>query len=86
MHIFVDHYVIVGGSRTSFYSGDAGASVGTALLLEFAQELHNLVTRETWRPNRSIKLVSWGGVEFGNVGMVEYLQVCATNRFYIIGS
>ena len=71
-----DHYVIIGASRTGFGLSDSGSVVGTALLLALAEQINFLVEREAWRPNRTIKLISWAGAEFGNVGMIEYLEVC----------
>ena len=71
-----DHYVIIGASRTSFDISDRGSVVGTALLLALAEQINFLVDREAWRPNRTIKLISWASAEFGDVGMIEYLEVC----------
>ncbi len=72
---FSDQYVLLGASRTSFAAGDAGSAAGTALLLTVAEQLRLLATREQWRPNRSVKLVSWGAAEHGHVGMRKYLEV-----------
>ena len=71
----LDQYVIIGASRTNFDRSDSGSVVGTALLLALAEQLNFLVEREAWRPNRTIKLISWGAGEFGNIGMIEYLEV-----------
>ena len=70
-----DHYVIIGASRTNFDRSDSGSIAGTALLLALAEQLNFLKDREGWRPNRTIKLISWGAAEFGNIGMIEYLEV-----------
>ena len=71
-----DHYVVIGASRTSFDVSDRGSVVGTALLLALAEQINFLVEREAWRPNRTIKLISSASAEFGDVGMIEYLEVC----------
>ena len=78
VHYFLfptDHYIIVGASRNSFSIGEDGGIPGTAMLLEFAKNLQMIIKRDKWHPKRTIRLISWGGAEFGNIGMNEFLQV-----------
>ncbi len=49
------------------------------MLLEFAHNLAMIMKRDHWHPKRTIRLVSWGGAEFGNIGMNEFLQVSSFN-------
>ena len=69
-----DHYVIIGANRNSFTRGQHGAVIGTSMLLEFTRNLAYLIYREKWRPKRTLMLCSWGGGDYGNIGMVEFLQ------------
>ncbi|XP_046369194.2 aminopeptidase NAALADL1-like [Haliotis rufescens] len=68
-----DNYVIVGAPRSSFPGSSTDALVSTALLRQIAWSLQYKKT-DQWKPRRGIKLISWGGSEFSNAGMREYIK------------
>uniref|UniRef100_A0A8C5MSQ9 Transferrin receptor protein 1 n=1 Tax=Leptobrachium leishanense TaxID=445787 RepID=A0A8C5MSQ9_9ANUR len=69
-----DRYVIVGAQRDAWGPGVAKAAVGSAVLLELARTLTDLVKNDRYRPRRSIVFASWGAGEFGSVGATEWLE------------
>nr|ADP20545.1 transferrin receptor protein 1 [Fukomys anselli] len=69
-----DHYVVVGAQRDSWGPGAAKASVGTALLLELARTVSDMVLKGGFKPHRSIIFVSWSAGDFGAVGATEWLE------------
>ncbi|XP_078351462.1 N-acetylated-alpha-linked acidic dipeptidase 2-like [Oculina patagonica] len=59
-----DRYVLFGSRRPSG---------GSAVIMEIARIL--LFIREKgWVPRRSIKICSWGAGEYGNIGIVEWIE------------
>ncbi|KAM6223942.1 transferrin receptor protein 1 [Rhynchocyon petersi] len=69
-----DHYVILGAQRDAWGPGAAKSSVGTALLLELARILSDMVLKDGFKPSRSIVFASWSAGEFGAVGATEWLE------------
>ena len=63
--------VVIGASRN-------GHNLNATLnLLRMARGLSRLFHNQThqWIPKRTIRLVSWGGSDVNNMGMVEFLEV-----------
>ena len=67
--------VIIGASRNGPETGD-GLN-GTSILLKLARGLSNMLHNKTneWIPKRTIRLVSWGGADVNDMGIVEFLEV-----------
>lgn len=68
--------VLIGASRNGPDIGDGLNS--TVLLLKLAHALSAMLHNKTaeWIPKRTIRLISWGGADVNNMGMVEFLEVC----------
>ncbi|XP_053421353.1 transferrin receptor protein 1 isoform X2 [Nycticebus coucang] len=69
-----DRYIVVGAQRDAWGPGAAKSSVGTALLLQLAQILSDMVLKDGFRPSRSIIFASWSAGDFGAVGATEWLE------------
>ncbi|WAR23314.1 NALD2-like protein [Mya arenaria] len=69
-----DRYVIVGGQRDAWVFGALDPSSGTAVFLEMARVLAELVTSGRWRPRRSIVMCSWDAEEYGKIGSIEWVE------------
>ncbi|XP_045358403.1 transferrin receptor protein 1 isoform X3 [Leopardus geoffroyi] len=69
-----DRYVVVGAQRDAWGPGAAKSSVGTALLLELARILSDMVLKGGFKPSRSIVFASWSAGDFGAVGATEWLE------------
>ncbi|XP_023370599.1 transferrin receptor protein 1 [Otolemur garnettii] len=70
----IDRYIVVGAQRDAWGPGAAKSSVGTALLLQLAQMLSDMVLKDGFRPSRSIVFASWSGGDFGAIGATEWLE------------
>ena len=68
-----DRYVLVGNHRDAEFFGAVDASSGSATLMEISRILGKLKAGG-WRPQRTVKLCSWGAEEFGLVGSIEWVQ------------
>ncbi|VEU21023.1 DEKNAAC101920 [Brettanomyces naardenensis] len=68
--IIGDEEILVGASR-DVIGGIGGASSGYATLLEIARGFGELA-RRGWKPLRTIRLVSWDGSSFGQLGSTEF--------------
>ncbi|NWT69268.1 TFR1 protein, partial [Prunella himalayana] len=73
-----DRYVVLGAQRDSWGPGAAKAGVGTAILLELACVISNMVKNDDYKPRRSIIFASWSAGEFGAVGATEWLEGYST--------
>ncbi|NXV09021.1 TFR1 protein, partial [Cettia cetti] len=73
-----DRYVVLGAQRDSWGPGAAKAGVGTAILLELARVISDMVKNDDFRPRRSIIFASWSAGEFGAVGATEWLEGYST--------
>lgn len=51
------------------------ALTSTAALLQLARSLNVAHQLKQWKPQRGIKLVSWGGADIGNMGMLQHIKV-----------
>ncbi|XP_072469778.1 transferrin receptor protein 1 isoform X1 [Notamacropus eugenii] len=69
-----DRYVVIGAQRDAWGPGVAKSLVGTSLLLEIARAYSSLVSKDEYKPRRSIVFASWSGGEFGSVGATEWLE------------
>ncbi|KAM6063036.1 transferrin receptor protein 1 [Chlamydotis macqueenii] len=69
-----DRYVVIGAQRDSWGPGAAKAGVGTAMLLELAHVISEMVKKDGYRPRRSIIFASWSAGEYGAVGATEWLE------------
>nr|XP_060622698.1 LOW QUALITY PROTEIN: transferrin receptor protein 1 [Anolis sagrei ordinatus] len=69
-----DRYVVLGAQRDSWGPGAAKAGVGTALLLELARALSDMVKIDGYKPRRSVVFASWSAGDFGSVGATEWLE------------
>ncbi|XP_038077674.1 putative N-acetylated-alpha-linked acidic dipeptidase [Patiria miniata] len=68
-----DRYVIIGNHRDSFSQGVVSPGTGTACLMEVAKVLSEL-TKQGWRPRRTILLASWDAGEDGLIGSTEWVE------------
>ncbi|NWS76507.1 TFR1 protein, partial [Crotophaga sulcirostris] len=69
-----DRYVVIGAQRDSWGPGAAKAGVGTAMLLELARVISEMVKKDGYKPRRSIIFASWSAGEYGAVGATEWLE------------
>ncbi|NXO49799.1 TFR1 protein, partial [Aramus guarauna] len=69
-----DRYVVIGAQRDSWGPGVAKAGVGTAILLELARVISEMVKNDGYKPRRSIIFASWSAGEYGAVGATEWLE------------
>ncbi|NXN97841.1 TFR1 protein, partial [Rhinopomastus cyanomelas] len=69
-----DRYVVIGAQRDSWGPGAAKAGVGTAILLELARVISEIVKTDGYKPRRSIIFASWSAGEYGAVGATEWLE------------
>uniref|UniRef100_A0A8C5TZ04 Transferrin receptor protein 1 n=1 Tax=Malurus cyaneus samueli TaxID=2593467 RepID=A0A8C5TZ04_9PASS len=73
-----DRYVVLGAQRDSWGPGVAKAGVGTAILLELARVISDMVKNDDYKPRRSIIFASWSAGEYGAVGATEWLEGYST--------
>ncbi|KAI1235899.1 hypothetical protein IHE44_0001990 [Lamprotornis superbus] len=71
-------YVVLGAQRDSWGPGAAKAGVGTAILLELARVISDMVKNDDYKPRRSIIFASWSAGEYGAVGATEWLEGYST--------
>uniref|UniRef100_A0A8C9EU91 Transferrin receptor protein 1 n=1 Tax=Pavo cristatus TaxID=9049 RepID=A0A8C9EU91_PAVCR len=69
-----DRYVVIGAQRDSWGPGVAKAGTGTAILLELARVISDIVKKEGYKPRRSIIFASWSAGDYGAVGATEWLE------------
>ncbi|NXK11488.1 TFR1 protein, partial [Herpetotheres cachinnans] len=69
-----DRYVVIGAQRDSWGPGAAKAGVGTAILLELARVISDIVKNGGYKPRRSIIFASWSAGDYGAVGATEWLE------------
>lgn len=65
--------IIIGNHRDSWAFGAAEPHSGTAIMLEMARILGDLVARG-WRPLRTIEFMSWDGKEYNLIGSTEFVE------------
>ncbi|XP_034370981.1 transferrin receptor protein 1 [Arvicanthis niloticus] len=69
-----DRYVVVGAQRDAWGPGVAKSSVGTGLLLKLARVFSDMISKDGFKPSRSIIFASWTAGDFGAVGATEWLE------------
>lgn len=69
-----DRYVLVGNHRDAWVFGALDPSSGTAVMMEMARVMGELVKSGRWRPRRSIVFCSWGAEEYGLIGSTEWVE------------
>ncbi|CAL1542368.1 unnamed protein product [Lymnaea stagnalis] len=76
-----DRYVLIGNHRDAWIYGAIDPSSGTAVIMELARVMGDLVQSGRWKPRRSIMFCSWGAEEYGLIGSTEWVeQYVATLR------
>jgi N-acetylated-alpha-linked acidic dipeptidase len=73
-----DWIVAHGAHRDAWTFGGLDPISGTTVLLEVARVLGNL-TRQGWKPKRTIQLFSWDSEEWGLIGSTAYAEKYAQN-------
>jgi N-acetylated-alpha-linked acidic dipeptidase len=68
-----DEWIMYGNHHDAWVTGASDPISGAASLMETARVLATL-TREGWKPQRTIKLALWDGEEFGLVGSTEWVE------------
>jgi N-acetylated-alpha-linked acidic dipeptidase len=70
---YPDEWVVVGNHRDAWVYGAVDPSSGTAAMLESVHGLGTL-TRQGWRPKRTIVYASWDAEEEGLIGSTEWVE------------
>jgi len=68
-----DEWIIAGNHHDAWVNGADDPCSGAAALLETARTLATL-TKQGWKPKRTIKLALWDGEEFGLLGSTEWAE------------
>ncbi|XP_067681222.1 N-acetylated-alpha-linked acidic dipeptidase 2-like [Haliotis asinina] len=69
-----DRYVLMGNHRDAWVYGAIDPSSGTAVMMETARVMGQLVKSGKWRPRRSVMFCSWGAEEYGLLGSNEWVE------------
>uniref|UniRef100_A0A3B1IZU6 Transferrin receptor protein 1 n=1 Tax=Astyanax mexicanus TaxID=7994 RepID=A0A3B1IZU6_ASTMX len=69
-----DRYVVIGAQRDAWGPGYAKSTVGTSLLVEIARSISEMISKNGFKPRRSIVFASWSAGEYGAVGATEWLE------------
>uniref|UniRef100_A0AAY4BB98 Transferrin receptor protein 1 n=1 Tax=Denticeps clupeoides TaxID=299321 RepID=A0AAY4BB98_9TELE len=78
-----DRYVVIGAQRDAWGPGFARSTVGTALLVELARSISDLVKKDGFKPRRSLVFASWSAGEYGGAGATEWLEVASSFYSFI---
>ena len=70
---YPDQWILEGNHHDAWVHGASDPLSGAAPLLESARALAEL-TRQGWKPKRTIMLAFWDGEEFGLVGSTEFME------------
>jgi N-acetylated-alpha-linked acidic dipeptidase len=70
---FPDEWVMVGNHHDAWVNGADDPTSGTVALLETARALAAL-TKEGWKPKRTLKIAFWDSEEFGLIGSTEWVE------------
>lgn len=65
--------IILGNHRDAWTFGSTDPHTGTAIMIELARILGDLVKRG-WRPLRTIEFMSWDAEEYNLIGSTEYVE------------
>ena len=80
----LDRYIMIGSPRASLPGQSHDVTVSTSVLTQLAHGMkyvHDL-DEGHWRPRRGIKMISWGGAELSNAGIICHMLVSVF--FFII--
>lgn len=69
-----DRAVVLGAQRDAWGKGYTKATVGTAVLMQLAKVVREMVDKDHFRPRRSLVFASWSAGEYGNIGATEWLE------------
>ncbi len=70
---YPDQWVMYGNHHDAWVNGAADPASGAASLLETARSLAEL-TRQGWKPKRTVMLALWDAEEFGLIGSTEWAE------------
>ena len=70
---FPDEWIILGAHYDAWSFGASDPNSGTAMLLQVAEALGEL-SRQGYRPKRTIKIAHWDAEEFGILGSSEWVE------------
>jgi N-acetylated-alpha-linked acidic dipeptidase len=70
---FPDQWVLDGNHHDAWVHGASDPLSGAACLMETARTLAEM-TRNGWKPKRTILLAFWDGEEFGLIGSTEWME------------
>ena len=70
---FPDQWVVEGNHHDAWVHGASDPLSGAAALLETARTLAEM-TRNGWKPKRTIVIAFWDGEEFGLIGSTEWME------------
>ncbi len=68
-----DRYIVISNHRDAWGFGSVDPSSGSAVMLEMARVLGDMVVNDNWLPRRTIVFASWGAEEFGLLGSAEWV-------------
>ncbi|GMF48574.1 unnamed protein product [Phytophthora fragariaefolia] len=68
-----DQMVLIGNHRDAWVCGAVDPSSASAVMLEIAQGLGDLV-KDGWKPRRTLVIASWDGEEMGLLGSTEFAE------------
>lgn len=70
---FPDEWILFGNHHDAWVAGASDPLSGVAPLLETARAMAEL-SRQGWRPKRTLMFAFWDGEEFGLVGSTEWME------------
>ncbi|KAL4162121.1 hypothetical protein PRNP1_002669 [Phytophthora ramorum] len=68
-----DQMVLIGNHRDAWVCGAVDPSSGSAVMLEIARGLGDLL-KDGWKPRRTLVIASWDGEELGLLGSTEFAE------------
>ena len=70
--------MLYGNHRDAWIYGSVDPSSGTAVMLELARVMGDMVKSGQWSPRRTIIFCSWGAEEYGLIGSNEWVEQYVT--------
>ncbi|KAE9306284.1 putative glutamate carboxypeptidase [Phytophthora fragariae] len=68
-----EQMVLIGNHRDAWVCGAVDPSSGSAVMLEIARRLGDLL-KDGWKPRRTLVIASWDGEELGLLGSTEFAE------------
>ncbi|CAM4743118.1 unnamed protein product [Rotaria magnacalcarata] len=68
-----DRYIVIGNHRDAWSLGSVDPTSGTATMLEITRVLGEM-SKNGFRPRRTLMFCSWGAEEYALIGSVEYVE------------